>query len=823
MSNDITESSGCSDELSDATVDEVVVEDEAVVEEDNNADQLFEYAHPASDHDFAVVAVLAALATEMDATGSELPPLWPRVLHCFSNFDSSSLRMIHSPCVDASIPLLMRTLCSPLSRHQQAGARGIHLLLKRSGSFIDHVVAAGAMPPLAELLDDDSVPLTQMDAVSVLAEISCFPKHTAALVKVPGAVAGFVRLLLSANEDVCVQAARMLSNCAALLPGALRNDALSNLVQVLKRSKKSTETLNLRRNVVWTISECCRAQPPPPLSVAADAIPVLVETVRNADDDVLFDSMWALAYLSQCGAEYISVVIESGALSAIMPHLQSRSSNVAYRALRCLSNLLRGDNRQVALAVEHGAITALCVLRKSRQGPSWSWEWMKGILHAFGNIAGGDSQQVNALLQAGVFDFIADEVGNRGAHEDDFSGDEAAADNAAVIRYESQRIVANGLRNASQADRTAIIGSASFQALLNAASSQSVGFAGIECIDLVLKQMFGNITDSTAILPVSELSVLVQVLARSTGEEPRNLRRCGAWAIKNCCRGRPLPPLDLVAATVPVLVEITKDSDAKTVGDALWALAYISQCSSEYISVLLDNGALPTIMQHLQSSSWNVAYPALRCLSNILHGDAHQTAFAIEHGAITTLCAVLRTASLSPEWHRERKHDILRILGNIAGEGAQQVNKLLQAGVFDFTACHVGNNDRGNPWAIAGDAADIRLESQRVVANALWNASQADRTAIIGSASFRALLNAASSQSVGFAGMEGIDFVLNRKADIDADELVAIVAALRDIKCPSGMQVERIDSWLRRFEAKSLQDATPIQQPRRKQPPPPQR
>jgi hypothetical protein len=48
---------------------------------------------------------------------------------------------------------------------------------------------------------------------------------------------------------------------------------------------------------------------------------------------------------------------------------------------------------------------------------------MKDILQALANIAGGDAQQVNALLQAGVFDFIAHDVGNRGADEDD-SGDE---------------------------------------------------------------------------------------------------------------------------------------------------------------------------------------------------------------------------------------------------------------------------------------------------------------------------------------------------------------------------------------------------------------
>jgi hypothetical protein len=381
---------------------------------------------------------------------------------------------------------------------------------------------------------------------------------------------------------------------------------------------------------------------------------------------------------------------------------------------------------------------------------------MKDILQSLANIACGGAQQVKALLQAEVFTFIAHDVGNDAENDSD---DEAAADDAAVIRYESQRIVANGLRNASDADRTVIMASASFRALLNAASSQSLGVAGMECIGLVLKQMLGNITDSAAMLPFAELSVLVQVLARSTGKDQRNLRRCGAWAIKNCCRRGPPPPLDLVAVAVPVLVEITKDSDAETVADALWAVAYISQCSGEYISIILDNGALPTIMQHLQSSSWDVAYPALRCLSNILHGDAHQTAFAIEQGAITTLCAKLRTASRGPYLFWEQKQEMLRVVGNIAGDGAQQVNRLLQAGVFDFTADHVGNNRSGSrlwtPEAIVDDAKDLRDESQRIVANALRNASDADRTAIIGSASFRALLTAATTQRIGFAGMQG--------------------------------------------------------------------
>jgi hypothetical protein len=122
---------------------------------------------------------------------------------------------------------------------------------------------------------------------------------------------------------------------------------------------------------------------------------------------------------------------------------------------------------------------------------------------------------------------------------------------------------------------------------------------------------------------------------------------------------------------------------------------------------------------------------------------------------------------------------------------------------------------------VKGDEGDIRNKSQRTVATALRSAFDEDRIAIIGSTSFRALLNAAAMQRVGFAGMEGIDFVLNRTADVDANELAAIVTALRDIKCVEVQQhLERINGLWRCFKAEPLQDVTPIRQQWRPQPRP---
>jgi hypothetical protein len=56
--------------------------------------------------------------------------------------------------------------------------------------------------------------------------------------------------------------------------------------------------------------------------------------------------------------------------------------------------------------------------------------------------------------------------------------------------------------------------------------------------------------------------------------------------------------------------------------------------------------------------------PALRCLGNILSGDDHQTALAIEHGAITVLCAMLRAQVPNPR--SETQKEILWTLSSIA-------------------------------------------------------------------------------------------------------------------------------------------------------------
>jgi hypothetical protein len=381
-----------------------------------------EQAHPASDDDFAVVAVLAALANRMDVTGPALRPLWPSVLHSFSHIapPSSTAEALSV----TSIPLLVRLLRSPMPRHQQAGAQSIRILLSRLDS-----------PPIDDL-----------------------------------AAAGITALL----------------------------------VQLLSRSK-GDDMLNLRRAIVSAIAVCFGALSSYSVSLVAVAIPILVETTRDPDEPVVIYALCALAFISYRGREYISVMCGGGVLPAIIRHLHRPSPLRITPALCCLDSILNGDDDDVALAINHGAITALCTILRS--APSDLQRSSKQeIVEVFCSLAARGAPQINALLQAGVFDLIADDARN----------------NDEDLRNLIQWTITKALRGASDADRAAIIES-TFPALLTAASTRRVGFGGIDGIEFVLNRCAG------VDIGVGELDAIMSALRDVSGEVQHYVSERTIW------------------------------------------------------------------------------------------------------------------------------------------------------------------------------------------------------------------------------------------------------------------------------------------------------
>jgi hypothetical protein len=419
---------------------------------------------------------------------------------------TSTIRHMAAETLGASsIPQLIRALHSPRLHIQHRGALGIRKLLSREKSPpVDDAVAAGAVPLLAKLLENASTPATQIEAAWALKIIaSGTTDHTACIVNTPGLVSSFVRLLSSADCNVCEQSMWALGTIAADSPiyrdHLLARGVLTELTDIHGRLGDSgTSTrVSLRRNVLWLIANLCRGKPAPPLSAVACVLPHLAAMIQYPDADVVANALWCLSFISDGSSAGISAVLAHGVLPAIIYNLSGGAGNsIQLPALRCLGNIVSRDDHETTLAIEHGAITVLCALLRA-QVPNPQTVTKKEILWALSNIAVGSAQQINALLQAGVFDLIADSI---------------AVDDES-IRKEGQWTVANALQSASPVDRTSLIGSASFRALLHAASAHRIYPAGVEGIEIALEHGF----DAVAVIASpDELGAIVAALYEDT-------------------------------------------------------------------------------------------------------------------------------------------------------------------------------------------------------------------------------------------------------------------------------------------------------------------
>jgi len=91
-------------------------------------------------------------------------------------------------------------------------------------------------------------------------------------------------------------------------------------------------------------------------------------------------------------------VIEAGMVRKLVDFLLSSNSAIQTPALRCIGNLVTGDDEQTQQVVNTGVLTSLnSLLSSERKGVRKEACW------AISNITAGTSVQIQAVLDAGIF------------------------------------------------------------------------------------------------------------------------------------------------------------------------------------------------------------------------------------------------------------------------------------------------------------------------------------------------------------------------------------------------------------------------------------
>ncbi|KAG5498625.1 hypothetical protein JKF63_02911 [Porcisia hertigi] len=263
----------------------------------------------------------------------------------------------------------------------------------------DAVTSSGVVPHLVALLQRDDYPELQFESAWALTNIAAGTSENTMLLVSCGAIPRFVALLGSPNADCRDQSAWAIGNLsgegAACRDEALNHGAMVALLNVLSVKEQPIHVL---RNVTWAVSNLCRCKPLPPLERVAIALPMLVDLLNSADDQLIVDAAWGISYISDGPADRVQAVLEAGAIPRIVQLLSVPSTNVKLPAIRIIGNVAAGTDEQTQVIINSGALPAMAELlrhpkRALRKETCWT----------LSNIAAGPAYQIEALVNANIF------------------------------------------------------------------------------------------------------------------------------------------------------------------------------------------------------------------------------------------------------------------------------------------------------------------------------------------------------------------------------------------------------------------------------------
>jgi importin subunit alpha-2 len=171
---------------------------------------------------------------------------------------------------------------------------------------------------------------------------------------------------------------------------------LEPLVGVLKRPDAQEKLLE---TAAWTASNLCRHKnPPPSTTTAVQLIPALALLLHSENKSVISDVCWAFSYLSDGSNDRIELVVKSGVLPRLVQLLKSGDIRFVAPALRTVGNIATGDDNQTQAILEAGDL--LPALK-----PLLDWnkaQIVKETCWTLSNVAAGNPAQIQMLIDADV-------------------------------------------------------------------------------------------------------------------------------------------------------------------------------------------------------------------------------------------------------------------------------------------------------------------------------------------------------------------------------------------------------------------------------------
>lgn len=200
----------------------------------------------------------------------------------------------------------------------------------------------------------------------------------------------------------------IIGDGAGLRDMVLKMGLMDPLVRLLEKMC----TLSFLRNLSWVFVNICRNKnPPPPIEVSRQLVPVLAYMLDHYEDDnIMIDVVWTTSYITDHGNASIQLVIESGIVAKIIPILNNEETKLLTPALRVVGNIATGTDDQTQAILDMGVLAYLPKLLQHKKE-----RVKREALWLLSNITAGRENQIQELVE---FDIIPMVISNfsRGAY-----------------------------------------------------------------------------------------------------------------------------------------------------------------------------------------------------------------------------------------------------------------------------------------------------------------------------------------------------------------------------------------------------------------------
>uniref|UniRef100_A0A915IF89 Uncharacterized protein n=1 Tax=Romanomermis culicivorax TaxID=13658 RepID=A0A915IF89_ROMCU len=140
----------------------------------------------------------------------------------------------------------------------------------------------------------------------------------------------------------------------------------------------------------------------PPEEAVSQILPIVSELLDYKDQQVRSDACWAVAYLSDATDERITVIINQGIVQKMVRYLNYDEPSLIAPALRCLGNIVTGDDTHTQAVIDSGVLSAIAgaIERGNRNVITKEAMWL------LSNIVAGNQKQIQAVLDADLIPIV---------------------------------------------------------------------------------------------------------------------------------------------------------------------------------------------------------------------------------------------------------------------------------------------------------------------------------------------------------------------------------------------------------------------------------